>query len=355
MTQLPDRISDVLEDTASEARIARNWRAIDRGRAPRPRPRAAWIAGGVTVAAAAALLLWLWPSSEAAGPLALRDGSAIPTRVDERAELSDGSTIGVGGGLELQRNDGAHVDWLLTRGRARFDVTPGGPRTWTVEIGLATVEVVGTAFVVERGPGWARVAVERGRVRVTGERVPDRAVLLGAGEELRVEREPEARPEPSISDAPAPPEAVDDPEPPGAPEPPASTPAEASGAASLDAEALMARADEARAAGRLEEAASLLRRAALRRGDPSSGVAAFTLGRLELRALRRPARAAEAFGWALERPLTPRLREDAAALRVEALRAAGEAEAAAEAASAYLRDFPEGRHVDRMREAPGDE
>ena len=58
------------------------------------------------------------------------------------------------------------------RGGVRFEVEPDGPRRWTIETGLATVEVVGTVFEVERAPGAVDVRVERGVVVVRGERVP---------------------------------------------------------------------------------------------------------------------------------------------------------------------------------------
>lgn len=111
----------------------------------------------------------------------------------------------------------------------------------------------------------------------------------------------------------------------------------------------MAAADEARREGRDQEAAAILERASALRGDPAAGLAAFTLGRLELDALRRPARAARAFSLALDLRLPPRLREDAAARLVEAHVAAGDTRAAAAAADAYLRDYPNGRHLERVR------
>jgi transmembrane sensor len=127
----------------------------------------------------------------------------------------------------------------------------------------------------------------------------------------------------------------------------------ASGGAASDAEGLMAEADEARRAGRPERAAELLERASRLSGDPAAGVAAFTLGRLELEALGRPARAAAAFSRALDATLPARLREDAAARLVEAHVRSGDASAARRAADAYLRDYPNGRHVERVRPHAG--
>lgn len=359
MTQLPDPISEVLEDTADEARVQRMWRHIDR--APAPRRRGARLAMGAAVlAAAAAIVAFVWSSRGPAtgGPLALAGGGRLPAEVVGTVELTDRSRIRVsdGGRLALLANDGRAVAWHLHAGEARFEVTPGGPRTWTVETDLATVEVVGTVFTVTRDEVGVRVAVERGRVLVRGERVPDRAVALTRGQSVVVPAEQPTERAESASIGSASTGSASTEVGPSAPSdgPVATSPtAEAREVeeprAALDAEALMARADEARRGGQLERAATLLERASRRPGDPSAGLAAFTLGRLELGALSRPDRAARAFERALSLPLTPRLREDAAARRVEALRRAGRPDAARVAAEAYLRDYPDGRFASTVR------
>lgn len=356
MSELPDPISEVLEDTAGEARVRRLWRGIEARRA-RGRSSAPRAAIGVALAAAAAALVWIaWPR-EAPGPLRVADGSALAAREGEaRVALADGSAIELAPGARVEplRNDAGALTLRLVRGQARFEVEPGGPRTWTVETGVATVEVVGTVFTVERGEGWARVAVERGVVMVRGERVPDRAARLTRGQALTVgELEPPIRAE-AIVPAVAPDQATPVPR---APRARAARPLEEApveeGAPAEDADALMARADQARLGGRPEEAARLLEEAMARAGDPAAGVAAFTLGRLELDVLSRPARAASAFTRALALPLPPRLREDAAARRVDAHAAAGDRDAARAAAAEYLARYPEGRHAARVRSAAG--
>jgi outer membrane protein assembly factor BamD (BamD/ComL family) len=86
-----------------------------------------------------------------------------------------------------------------------------------------------------------------------------------------------------------------------------------------------------------------------RNGDPAAGVAAFTLGRLELDVLHRPERAVRAFARALDTTLPARLREDAAARLVDAYVRAGDTASAQRAAENYLREYPEGRHADTVR------
>ncbi len=353
--ELPPRIGDVLVDTADEARIDRLWQGIERGRA---RPRVRWVAPAAGLAAAAALALFLWRGQTSTGavpgPLLRSDGSAI-AELSAVTELSDGSRIELSDGarLELLRNDAHAVDWLLHGGRARFHVEPGGPRSWTIEAGLVTVDVVGTGFSVERDEGAVTVAVERGVVLVRGPQVPDRAVRLTATESITV-RAPVEASAPAVVDEPAEPAAnlVREVAPVEAVEAPSGRDGTAP---APNAEVLMARADEARAAGRSERAAVLLGRAMALRGDPAAGLAAFTLGRLELEQLDRPGRAAVAFAGALRRSLPPRLREDASARLVEAYRRSGDAAAARRAARSYLSAYPEGRHVERVRAHAGGE
>ncbi|MCZ7686580.1 MAG: FecR family protein [Sandaracinaceae bacterium] len=185
---LPDPIADVLKDTADEARVRRLWRGIEARRASPRRSRAPALAAAVALAAG--VLLWIaWPRASAPGPLALAGGGALSTMDGPREVLlDDGSRIVLeqGARVEPLQSSATAVTLLLARGRARFEVQPGGPRRWSIESGVATVEVVGTVFTVERGVGWARVEVERGVVVVRGERVPDRAARLARGDALTI-------------------------------------------------------------------------------------------------------------------------------------------------------------------------
>ncbi len=354
-TELPDPISDVLKDTADEARVSRLWRRIE-SQKRRARPSPVRMAACGAIAAAAALLLWVaWPRNESVlpspGPIELAGGGGFtsvegPTIV----ALDDGSRIVLDEGTRIEplRNDGGALTLRLARGRARFEVRPHGPRTWVVESGVASIEVVGTIFTVARAEGWAQVDVERGTVIVRGERVPDRAKRLTRGDSLLVGEQRRAE-----NIAPSSPRAAVEVVAPSRGVEPAQRPrslrVEEPQAEEQDAEALMSLADAARRAGRADEAAALLERATARSGDPAAGVAAFTLGRLELDSLRRPERAVLAFSRALELTLPPRLREEATARLVDAHARAGDAQAARRAAESYLRDYPDGRHADHVR------
>ena len=114
----------------------------------------------------------------------------------------------------------------------------------------------------------------------------------------------------------------------------------------VTASALLADADRARLAGRFEEGASLLRRLVRDYpGDQRAPLAAFSLGRLLLGELGRPAEAARAFARA--RALAPvgPLAEDALAREAEAWARAKQLERARARAAEYLRAYPGGRRV----------
>jgi transmembrane sensor len=288
--------------------------------------------------------------------------------------MSDGSVVDLAGGARLAplESSGTSFVAVLERGSAHFEVRPGGPRRWQIECGLATVEVVGTGFDCARAPGRLRVAVEHGAVLVRGDRVPDRARRLAAGDTLDVvEASPAVPAVPATSDTPpVSSEAVV----------PAAAPgrepeqAGAGGAsawrelaqrghhheafASLGAQGiaretrrlgvadLLMLADVARLSGHAGEAVAPLERI-LRRfpSDPQAPLAALALGRLDLDALERPADAAVALNRALALGVPASLREDVRARLVEAYARAQDRQAAQAAAAAYLREFPDGRYL----------
>jgi transmembrane sensor len=372
-----------LRDAGDDVALQRIWRAIDARFPRRHRPRSPVLAvAAAALIGAAAVALYLGHS---AGPLRLADGAALSAieapAAGATVALSDGSVIRLSGGARLAplESSGTAFAAVLKGGSAGFDVRPGGPRRWRIECGLATVEVVGTRFNCDRGPGRLRVSVQRGAVLVSGERVADRVRRLGAGESLTIEEREPTPPAPAIATA-AP--AAD--EGPVAPEPPAA-PAEAAapergvggrgaGAASwrelarrgrhrdawgalgaqgvrrevdrLDVEDLFALADVARLSGHPADAEAPLERIVSRYGgDRQAPLAAFALGRLELDALDRPARAAAAFDRALALGAPESLREDVRGRLVEAHLRAGDRAAARAAAEAYAREFPGGRYA----------
>jgi transmembrane sensor len=387
-------LKDRLSNPTSEEALARIWRGID-AREPRPQTaraghRAGWFITSAVATGALAITFWAIPRGDH-GPLRFADGRPLAA-VDAPAagavlSMSDGSLVDLAGGARLAplESTGTSFVAMLERGSAHFEVRPGGPRRWQIECGLATVEVVGTGFDCARAPGRLRVTVEHGAVLVRGERVPDRARRLAAGETLDVVEAPVAPTAPATPSRPATPST------PAAPSTmdqaaapaeaivaaaPAARPAEPAGAsgaawrelardghhheafASLGTQGiaretrrggvadLLVLADVARLSGHGEEAVAPLERI-LRRfpGDPQAPLAALALGRLELDTLHRPADAAVALERALALGVPASLREDVRARLVEAYARAENRPAARAAAAAYVREFPHGRDL----------
>jgi transmembrane sensor len=389
---LPLPIKQVLAEPFDELAMARMLER--RAPASTPRTQALWVL--VPIAAVAALA-WMWPPA-LAEELESADGGSldIALTVDGLIELADGSQIGRTPGTVLTslRNDAHEIAFLLEEGTSTFDVVPHGPRRWTIECGLATVEVVGTQFTIERSAERLVVSVARGRVLVRGERVPDGARALGPGESLTITanavREPapppgtEARAESVTND-----ETHDDHESSGTPPSVSGTVRSAPSAETrrVDSrwraladerrwdeayqalgpsgveraterapiEDLLALADLARLSGHPAEAIAPLRRVVDEHpSDARAGLAAFSLGRVESQ-LGHPLRAANAFREALVLGLPVGLEEDAMARSAEALGDAGDRSAARDAAHEYLRAHPEGAHAMAMRALENDD
>jgi transmembrane sensor len=107
---------------------------------------------------------------------------------------------------------------------------------------------------------------------------------------------------------------------------------------------LLLAADTARLSGHSGEAVPYLRRILLQHGDDSRApLVAFTLGRVLLDELGRPAEAAEAFRRARARHAP--LAEDALAREIEAWASAGDARRAHALALEYQRSYPQGRRI----------
>jgi transmembrane sensor len=371
MSRLRYPLNDLLADPISEEVLARVWRGID-ARAPRGRGRARVWALASAVAAAAAVIAFATFERRDRGPIRFADGRPLGAvdapPVGAVLWLSDGSRVDLAGGARFAslESNGISFVAVLERGSAHFEVRPGGPRHWQIECGLATVEVVGTGFDCARAPGKLRVSVQHGAILVRGERVPDRARRLAAGETLEV------------LDPPVPAEASKFPV--AEPEAPAATAvaaalrpdpiAEAAGAwlelargghhreafAAIGAQGLLREtkrlgvadllvlADVARLSGHAASAVAPLERI-LRDfpGDPQAPLAALALGRLELDTLDRPAKAAAALNRALSLGVPLSLREDVRTRLVEAYARAGNRAASRSAAAAYLREYPDGR------------
>jgi transmembrane sensor len=372
-------IKEHLRDPAEEAALHRIWSQID-GRFPRLRRRRRHVVlgGGLALAACAAFALVTFVRRDA-GPLRFADGRPL-VAVDapaagSRLALSDGSSVELGAGARFEPLESSGTSFLavLQRGRASFEVRPGGPRRWQVECGLATVEVVGTRFACERAPGRLRVSVQRGEVVVRGERVADRARRLVAGQSLDIVEAPVVSAPVAAEPASSPPSPLVA----AAPVPASSEPEgawrelarggqhgeafAALGRAGLRRETqrlgvadLLALADVARLSGHPREAVAPLERILTSFArDPQAPLAAFALGRLELDSLDQPHRAATALERALALGLPQSLQEDARARLVEAYGRAGDQTAARRAARGYLSLFPSGRYRAEMETQAG--
>jgi len=353
------RAGQGVEPGWEERDVERVWQGLKRKR----RRRAVAAATGVaSVAAIAVLAMFVVPGRHAVvGPVVQ---SAPQSNVPMR--FADGSTAVSWGGPEASlvvvEDTPGRVVVALARGGARFDVVPRAERVLSVRAGAVTVTVLGTAFSVERVADRVGVTVTRGAVQVdwgAGSRrvaagsdgwFPPLVVSPAAAAEPAVVPANEAGPvrhkrklakedgaAPALPTTPpitAPPEG----EPKAPPEP--------------DATRLLADADRARLAGRHEEGVALLRR--LVREYPSdqrAPLAAFSLGRILLGDLHRPAQAAMAFARA--RALAPDgpLAEDALAREVEAWARAGDVDRARARGDEYLRVYPNGTRAADVTEA----
>ncbi len=365
-----------LRPALDEAGVARVWRGIRAQRvgeartasATDGRRRARWAVAGMGVLAAVAALVVLARLQGGAlqqpGALRVAVGEAALSTVlrPSRAPiaLDDGSRLVVAAGtdMEVLANDGARFVTLLRRGRCHFAVKPGGPRRWTIETDLATVEVVGTEFTVDRSARGLAVTVDHGVVLVRGERVPGRVTRLRAGERLDVPSDATVGTAPLAAPASPPPVVVPSAGVSAATGPaanavrlPVSAPTAARAHASADdADARLAEADAARAAGRTEDAARVLGEVMRAyASDPRGALAAFSLAKLQLEELERPGEAAETFAWVVRRGSPRALVEDAQARRVEALTRAGRRSEAAAEARVYEARWPQGRRLAEVR------
>ncbi len=270
--------------------------------------------------------------------------------VDRTLRLSDGSTavpLDPQTELELLVEQPDQVGLSLARGRAQFRVTPRPKRAFRVHAGDVTVTVVGTVFTVERVADRVGVAVQHGVVRVD----------WGTGSTQVVAGQSGWYP-PLLATGPAAPTPARPPSLERAPHVSLSAKTRSAVVARRDegeaAAALLVAADQARLAGRTEEGAQLLRKLLREHpADPRAPLAAFTLGRLLLMELARPAEAAAAFAEARRLSPTGPFAEDALAREVEALSKAGQTEDARARAEEYQRLYPNGRRMPTVRAAGG--
>jgi ferric-dicitrate binding protein FerR (iron transport regulator) len=131
-----------------------------------------------------------WFNGEGAtstGLLVAGGGSEVRLRVEpgeaqKVVRFQDDSAVELKKGfLESIESNSSRLTLRLSHGSARFSVTPGGRRTWTVKTDFAEVEVVGTVFQVAADGAALAVVVERGVVVVRSSSIDGGQRRLTAG------------------------------------------------------------------------------------------------------------------------------------------------------------------------------
>lgn len=355
-------MTEVLSDSGAAVaarRVAPSWDA-DRlehnlsrvhARRARQRTRAAWGGAVVVVSAAALLLLFVFGRKAAVLPQVPAPVVAAAVATSPKTTFADGSVARVSddGELRVLVATPEHIEALLTTGAADFEVTKHAGREFVVLAGSVRVKVVGTRFRVERSGERTRVSVAEGKVEVregdvrsyleagesrffptlppavakeeshvvTGASAHARFLELARGGEFKAAYQ-------VMSQSPT--------------------------AVGSSAEDLLLAADAARLSNHPEQAVGFLRRVTTEHaGDSRAPLSAFTLGRVLLSQLSRPAEAAEAF--ALARRLRPSgsLAEDALAREAEARSASGASGQARTLAEQYVARYPQGKHRPTMQ------
>jgi tetratricopeptide (TPR) repeat protein len=372
MTDERRPLAEHLRPALDEARIERQWSAIEAAGLPSAAPARSWrawtVALSLAVAAGAAAGVLLYPrtapeltegawlhSADQPVSVRLEDGS--------RVELSPASQ------LKLVENRPARVTLELRSGEAHFEVKHDRARPFAIAAGPAEVRVIGTRFELSRtthaGGEALRVQVREGVVEVRRrDRPGEPPQRIHGGESWSAELseatktpapradapidEPDVLPE--EADEAAEPEAESGAEPPSA-EPSRRPQAHPKSSARTeepvdDAGALFSRASLARRAGRMRDAADgyaeLLARFP---ADARAGLSAFELGRIRMDALGDPDGAIRALEEALRSAGTASFHEDALARIVIASDALGRRQACRDARARYLARHPNGVHA----------
>jgi len=287
--------------------------------APPPAPASA---GGPATAHAAAA---------SPGAMRLRDGSEVKA-LDARTRIV----------IAVEAPDRVEVN--LGDGPAVFDVVPRQARSFVVRSGRVQLTVLGTRFQVSPDKDSVRLTVERGRVQVdwlggsevagpgTDAWYPPREreplTVLRSRFHAHAARRDYAAAYRSLVSTPA---VIRD-----------------------SAEDLMLAADAARLSGHAAESAPYFERLLRDHStDARAPLAAFTFGRILLKQLGRPAKAADMF--ALARRLAPlgALASDALARETEAAAAAGDETRARRLAVEFVTRYPTGRRTGAVRRYGG--
>jgi tetratricopeptide (TPR) repeat protein len=364
----PRSLSEHVRPTLDEARIERQWAAIEAAGLPSGAPVRSWrgvLAGlGLVLAGAAAVAL-LYTEREPKLP----EGAFLQSAAQEvSVRLEDGSRVELSPDtqLKLVENQKSRVALELRSGRARFAVKHDRKRPFAITVGPAEVRVIGTRFELSRGAragaSSLRVAVSEGLVEVRRlDRPGEPAQRIHAGETWSAELSDEpSQPTAQSDEAPAEADALPEaevlaerdleaeagPDVDATRRAPHAQRAPSAREAAEDPSTLFSRASLARRAGRMQDAADgyaeLLQRFPT---DARAGLSAFELGRIRMDALADPQGAIDALERALRTTGTASFHEDALARIVIASDALGRREACRDARERYLARHPSGVHA----------
>jgi len=359
------------EARGNHAGVGRARAAFIAGAEPRFRrsrklaPRA--YAAGATLLAAAAVVLVLWirslhgqaPAHEetiAKAPLTFsgESGTLLVANAELPLAFSDGTRVVLEKQARARVTDvdhwGARV--ILESGTLHASVVHTGTARWNVDAGPFEVHVTGTKFAVTWEPATQSIDVklEEGSVIVSGCNPPQ---TVRGGESLHLDCRATTATTPPATTATTATTAT-----PTTATPTTTTPTTTATATATPTEPaiadLFAQADEARYAGRLDDAKAAL--LAVRRrapGSEKSASAAFELGRLAFDGKNDYAQAALWFDTYLRERPQGTLAREALGRSMEAQDRAGDAELAQRAATTYLTRYPTGPHAALARRLAG--
>lgn len=372
-------LSEQLSDPLVRLSLHESWSAIearlDRGNRfrlfGRFEARSTLGFAGTLAICVALLLFWRGTGSEV-GPLRLTDGSAefavgVPQGSAPRVlNFEDASRIEIfEGSLRTLKSEAKDLALRLERGHARFEITPGGPRKWSVHSPLGSVEVLGTVFHVQSEEDSLSVKVERGAVLVRSSLLSGGTRALSAGQSLSLTSagsrstalgtpSDDSRQTAVIEKSLTLGELTEDPS--------DVAPLNSAGqvgerdesleVAPSTAQELESRADAARGAGRLKEAARILAQLVEQHPrDARAPAAAFSLGTIQLEHLQQPSQAIQSFQTVIRLAAPTSLKEDAYRRWFDALLRQKDKSGAQAVLAEYERAFRGGRHRRAMQEA----
>jgi transmembrane sensor len=175
------------EDLAAPAAQAADRRRRAEGRR-RLAPLRAFPPPWAMAAGLAAAVLLVASQRQALGDLT--SDAATPAGRQETLALADGSRVRLNTRSAADDLSTAHDRRVrLRHGEAYFAVARDPARPFTIEAGVARVQVLGTHFNVRHAGDQVLVGVEEGRVAVWSEAHPEATVQLTAGQEAVVSAE----------------------------------------------------------------------------------------------------------------------------------------------------------------------